>query len=399
MTALSLARTVAPVPPKVTCGEIYARMTQDDELFALAVVDGGVPIGLVGRVALMAQFARPYWREIYAHRSVTKLMDPAPVIVDVATPVEAIGLRFAAEKRTAVNAGFILVRDGKYYGVGSAMDLLQHTADRALQRALELSQAHDEIKSFTETLERRVVERTEELHAVQQEIVRKERLAAIGQLTATVAHEIRNPLSSIRNTLFTLKEALRDSALPLDRPLGRMERSVERCDGIINELLDYTRIRDLARRPIVIDQWLSEVVSELSIPSAVSLVLDLGAGGYRVPIDIERMRRVVVNLVENALHALAEVEGERAVTVATRMALGDVELSIADTGPGIPAAVLPKVFEPLFSTKSFGTGLGLPLVKQIVEQHGGSVSLGSAVPRGTRVVIRLRAEARNEIAA
>lgn len=399
MTALSFARTVAPIPPEVTCGEVYARMTQDDELFALAVVEGCVPVGLVGRVALMAQFARPYWREIYARRSITKLMDPAPVIVDVATPVEAIGLRFAAEKRTTVNAGFILVRDGKYYGVGSAMDLLQHTADRALQRALELSQAHDEIKSFNETLERRVVERTEELHTVQREIVRKERLAAIGQLTATVAHEIRNPLSSIRNTLFTLKEALRDSTLPLDRPLGRMERSVERCDGIINELLDYTRIRDLARRPITIDPWLNEVIAELSIPDGVSLVLDLGAGGYRVPIDIERMRRVVVNLVENAIHALAEVEGERAIKVATRMARDEIELSVADTGPGIPAAVLPKVFEPLFSTKSFGTGLGLPLVKQIVEQHGGSVSLGSVVPRGTRVMIRLRAETRNEIAA
>lgn len=399
MTAMNLARMIAAVPPETTCGEVYARMMRHEDLFALAVVDGDMPIGLVGRVALTAQFARPYWREIYAHRPITKLMDSVPVMVDAATPVEAIGSRFASVKRATVNAGFIVLQDGKYYGVGSTMDLLQHTADSARQRALELSQAHDEIRSFNETLERRVIERTQELHAVQEEIVRKERLAAIGQLTATVAHEIRNPLSSIRNTLFTLKESLRDSALPLDRPLGRMERSIERCDGIINELLDYTRLRNLTRRSIAIDSWLADTLAELSIPQDIALKLDLGAGGYRVPVDAECMRRVVANLVENAVHALAEIEGERRITVATCIVLGEFQISITDTGSGIPAEVLPKVFEPLFSTKSFGTGLGLPLVKQIVEQHGGSVSLGSAFPRGTRVVIRLQNAVRDEIAA
>lgn len=399
MTAIALAKTVEPVPPDMICVQVYNRMAKDETLFALPIVAAdGVPVGLAGRIALMSQFARPYWREVYSQRPIAKLMDAAPVIVDIATPAEAIGLRFAEANRPALNAGFIFTQGGRYHGIGSTIELLQLIADHAHQRAQELTFAQDEIRSLNDTLERRVLDRTEQLHAAQHEIVRKERLAAIGQLTATVAHEIRNPLSSIRNSLYTVKEALGETAPVLNRPIGRIERSIERCDGIINELLDYTRVRELKRRSVAIDAWLGEVISELTLGD-MSLVRNFDAHGYRVAIDIDRMRRVVVNVIENAAQAMTEVEGERKITVATRVALGALELTVTDNGPGIPADVLPKVFEPLFSTKSFGTGLGLPLVKQIVEQHGGSVALASAAPHGARVIIRLKDVGRDEIAA
>ena len=94
-------------------------------------------------------------------------------------------------------------------------------------------------------LARRVEERTAELRAAQGELVRKERLSALGQLTATMAHELRNPLSAIRNTLFAVKETAANKGIDLERPITRVERSVTRCDRIINDLLDYTRVKEL----------------------------------------------------------------------------------------------------------------------------------------------------------
>ncbi|HEY1506945.1 MAG TPA: ATP-binding protein [Stellaceae bacterium] len=394
----TLARPIAPVAPNQNCAQVYSLMASDETLFALPIVEGETPVGLIDRVTLMSQFARPYWREIYSPRPITKLMDAAPVIVDVAATANVI-CRNLAGKRAALNTAFILVRDGRYHGVGSTIDLLQLIADAAQQHAHELSFAQAEIRAFNETLERRVIERTEQLEAAQQQIVRKERLSALGQLTATVAHELRNPLSSIRNTVFTIKEALVGRAADFTRPLGRIERSIERCDGIISDLLDYTRSHELNLRPVAADAWLDEVLTEMQIPDGIALARDFDAGRIRLAIDSERMRRVVINLVENAVQATADIAGKRRIVVATR-ALGETyELTIDDSGPGIPEDVLPKIFDPLFSTKSFGTGLGLPTVKQIVEQHGGSVAIANAPHGGARALVRLHPVERGEIAA
>jgi PAS domain S-box-containing protein len=244
-------------------------------------------------------------------------------------------------------------------------------------------------------LQRRVDERTAALKAAQSELVRKERLSALGQLTATMAHELRNPLSAIRNTLFAVKESAATSGLNLERPLSRVERSVERCDRIINDLLDYTRIKELHCSVLAPDPWIDEVLDEQRLPADITLVRQLGADCL-VKIDTERMRRVLINLVENAAHAVAEAGEERRISVSTTRVGDSFEFTIEDTGTGIPQDILPKVFEPLFSTKSFGTGLGLPMVKQIIEQHGGSIAIVSEVGKGTSVAVRLQTAARNE---
>jgi signal transduction histidine kinase len=388
--AAALAVPLEPLPPDISCARVYEIMDADEALFALPIIADGIPCGIIGRISLLRQFARPYWREVYAQRPITKLMDPAPLLVDVAVPIDLISMRIATEKKAALSAGFIVTRDDRYVGVANTIDLLKLSADHAHHRAQELSVAHRAIRQLNEELEHRVLERTAELRAAQEEILRKERLSALGQLTATVAHELRNPLSSIRNTLFTLREALAKTSLNLDRPVGRMERSIARCDGIISDLLDYTRFRDLRCRPVAADKWLEEALAEQAMPKDVTLVYKLGASGYRVNLDTERMRRVLVNLIDNAVQAMTEADApERRVTVSTRIVEANYELVIVDTGPGIPADIMPKIFEPLFSTKSFGTGLGLPTVKQIIEQHGGTIAIDSPPARGTRVTIKL----------
>ncbi|HEV8016323.1 MAG TPA: ATP-binding protein [Stellaceae bacterium] len=224
------------------------------------------------------------------------------------------------------------------------------------------------------------------------ELLRQERLSALGQLTATVAHELRNPLSAIRNTVYTFKELAATKGLNIDRPIERVERSIARCDRIIADLLDYTRVRDLHPNAASFDKWLDEVLNDQKLPEGVSLVRNLSAPDHLVSFDADRMRQVVVNLIENAAQAMTGLghhSTNQRIVVTTAARLNGFELVVADNGPGIAADVLPKIFEPLFSTKSFGTGLGLPMVKQVVEQHGGTVEVASTPGRGTKVTMRL----------
>jgi len=234
------------------------------------------------------------------------------------------------------------------------------------------------------------------------ELMKKERLSMLGQFTAAVADELRNPLSAIRNTLFTMREIAVSSGLTLDRPIARIQRSIARCDRIIGDLLEYTRSPELTRVAIGFDQWLKDVLAEHNLPSTVTLIEELSAGGAVVRIDIERIRRVVVNLIDNAAQALGETSSGGDVNVITvRSAVFDgvLELAVADTGPGIPRENRARIFEPLFSTKSFGTGLGLATVKQIVGQHGGAIAVDSEVGIGTTITVRLPLEQEMRVAA
>jgi len=270
-----------------------------------------------------------------------------------------------------------LRRIGTYQDVTEAR--VRERLERDLTRALEAAKLD---------LEARVEERTRQLQAAQDELLRKERLSAIGQLTAMVAHELRNPLSAIKNTLFALKEGA-DPALA--RPLGRIERSLERCHQIIGELLDFSRARALNCQERCLDEWLGDLIDEQQLPAGVAVVRALEAGAARAAFDPDRFRRVIINLVENAAQALAEAKDIVAptVTLRTRLAGEGIEVEVEDNGPGIPPENLARIFDPFFSTKSSGTGLGLPLVKQIVEQHGGTIALESTQGQGTRFAIRI----------
>jgi PAS domain S-box-containing protein len=274
----------------------------------------------------------------------------------------------------------------------------QKTLEAELRVAKDEAEAlADAVQAANVDLERRVEERTAELRAVQADLVKATRLSTLGQLTATVAHELRNPLSAIRNSIFSVSEIAATRGIDLDRPLQRIQRSIDRCNNLVDDLLDYSRTRELALRPQTIDGWLGEVIEELEAPDGVSLELDLTAGGHRAPIDSERLRQVVVNLFENAVQAMEATESPR-LRVRTHAEPRHVAITFEDNGSGIAPEHLGKVFEPLFSTRPFGTGLGLATAKHIVEQHGGSIELASTLGEGTRVVIRLPAAAAQQAA-
>ena len=272
-------------------------------------------------------------------------------------------------------------------------EAMRAVANGDLDGEAPFTERKDEIGELARTLDI-FREKGRENRRLASELLRQERLSALGQLTATVAHELRNPLSAIRNTMYTFKELAANKSLNLDRPIERIERSITRCDRIISDLLDFTRTRDLHLVAASFDKWLDEVLNDQKLPQDVLLVRNLSAPGHAVSFDGERMRQVVINLIDNAAQAMTGAEpeangGPHRIVVTTAARLNGFELVIADNGPGISEENLSKVFEPLFSTKSFGTGLGLPMVKRVIEQHGGTVEIASTPGKGTKVTVRL----------
>ena len=270
----------------------------------------------------------------------------------------------------------------------------------AIRDITERKQAEQELGRYREHLEELVEERTRELEEAQMELVRKERLSALGQLTATVAHEIRNPLGTVRNAIFALGDVTGpDADGEIKFALQLAERNIIRCDNIIRELLDYTRSRELQLELTHIDTWLNEVLDEQAIPKGIVCVRELTCD-VEIPLDREYLRRAVINVVENGIDALQDEQspGNR-LTVSTHIVgkqpdLG-LEIRVSDTGCGIPANVLDRIFEPLFSTKTFGVGLGMSVVKSIMDHHGGRIKIQSresadaGQPRGTTVILWL----------
>jgi len=226
-------------------------------------------------------------------------------------------------------------------------------------------------------------------------LLKVQRLAVLGQVTGAVAHELHAPLIAIREALAALKEIATESGSDLEKPVARMERSIERCERMSSDLLEYTSARELQPTSFGFDQWLGEVLARQRVSGPVKLSIELRAGNAVASFDPDRIRRVVIDLVENACQALSELPSyyERRVVVRTGIAPGMVVLTVADTGPGIAPENLERIFDPLFSTKSFGTGLGLPIVRQIVDQHGGTIRIDSEVAHGTRIRISLRLSA------
>ena len=254
------------------------------------------------------------------------------------------------------------------------------------------------LEQYRSNLEELVSERTRELEAAQKELVSKEKLAVMGTLSAMVSHEIRNPLGTIRNTVFNIKQLINKNNYAVEPELERIERNVVRCDHIIEELLDFTRLQEKNFEPVKLDSWLNELIDEQSIPDAMIVTTNLDSQAV-VQIDNESFRRAVINVTQNGIQAMAKVKsGKKAepsehkdmrLTIESRIHQNRVEVVISDTGEGIPQADLDKIYEPLYSTKSFGVGLGLPIVKGIMEQHLGGIEIDSQVGIGTKVTLWL----------
>ncbi|MCW8830638.1 MAG: PAS domain S-box protein [Gammaproteobacteria bacterium] len=271
---------------------------------------------------------------------------------------------------------------------GRKCGTLSSGEDITQRKATEL-----ELEEYRGDLERLVVERTEELEQTHEELIRKERLATLGQLTATVSHELRNPLGAMKPSLYIIEKKSDKNDERLQQAVACVDRSINRCDRIIDELLDFTRITDLERNIVRINEWLESVIDEQVINKGIRLEKDLFLKDVELLVDSNRLQRAVINVVENACHAMMDdcqvVNNNACLHIKTQVNDERVDIIISDNGSGIAEDVLEKIFEPLFSTKGFGVGLGMPTVKQIMEQHGGGIVVNSEQGKGTTITLWL----------
>lgn len=251
-------------------------------------------------------------------------------------------------------------------------------------------QTQRELQQYQEHLEELVGSRTMELKDAQEKLVQKEKLAVLGQLTGVVSHELRNPLGTIRSSVYLLRDKIDDKTGLIDRAINRAERNIVRCDQIIEELLDYARAPQTVMKSVQLDLWLEDVLQEYEFPREVSVHKKLQAG-ITILLETDRFERCIINVLSNACEAMQEMpeHHHHLLQIQTRVEDMDVEILIIDNGPGIAEELQERIFEPLFSTKGFGVGLGLPIVEQIIQQHNGKVSIASDREKGTVVTLRL----------
>ena len=237
----------------------------------------------------------------------------------------------------------------------------------------------------------------DQLARAQEELVKRERLAALGELSAVVAHEVRNPLGVIFNSLGSLRRVLHpsgDAAMLLDI----VGEEADRLNRIVGELLDFARPSDPALQLEPLLEVLgaaAEAAAPIAEPAGVQIKIEAPEPSLRAPVDAHMLRQALLNLIINAIQAMPK-GGTVAVAASTEEHQGRrlARIEVSDTGAGISPDLAGRIFQPFFTTKASGTGLGLTVVKRTVEAHRGELDLESPPGRGARFVLRLPLEQR-----
>jgi len=234
-----------------------------------------------------------------------------------------------------------------------------------------------------------------------------ERLATIGKMSAVLAHEIRNPLNAATLQLTLLQRLVRSDASASGQRAGQaaaiVQSEIKRLEALVTEFLGFARPTHLERAPVAVQDLFDDVmavVSEVARAAAIRIVFEVAPDVPPVDVDRTRIGQVLLNLVNNALDAMAESGGTITLRAA-REDTADVRVEILDEGRGVVPDDLARVFEPFFTTKAKGTGLGLAVVRRLVEDHGGTVTLENraAPSAGAQVILVLPAAARGASAA
>lgn len=203
-----------------------------------------------------------------------------------------------------------------------------------------------------------------------QEKIKTEKLRAIGELSARIAHDLRNPLSVIKNVSDLIKLQYPPNDAKLNDHFRKMDNSIQRISHQIDDVLDFVRTTPLEKRVLSLKDIVLSSISYMEIPKQIKL--ELPQNDEKIDCDDSKLKTVFSNLILNAIQAM---DGEGTVSIKITGYTKHVTIEVIDSGPGIPDNVIGNVFEPLFTTKQQGTGLGLPSCKNIIEQHGGTISV------------------------
>ncbi len=298
----------------------------------------------------------------------------------------------------AVEAGDVSARVGQVPGRDEIARLAEHfdaLLDILHERNAELSRLNTELDFKVIERTRELAQALEELRAAQKQLVRSEKLAAIGQLTAGVAHEINNPIAVMQGNLDLLREELGETAAPAANELRLLDEQIHRIRVIVTKLLQFARPDEFAGYIETVDanaavaDCLVLVRHELK-KGDIAVVQDLRAA---TPVRINRneLQQVLINLAVNAVHAMAV--GGRLSFVTEDWEGKGVRIGVRDSGAGIAPEHLARIFDPFFTTKKTqGTGLGLSISLALIERYGGTISVDSRLGEGTEFSVFLLAE-------
>lgn len=265
----------------------------------------------------------------------------------------------------------------------------------AIYDITERKQAEAILQAYSTHLEEIVAERTHDLRAAQEKLIRQERLAMLGQLAGSVSHELRNPLGVISNAAYFLGMAQPDANEKVKQYLDIIEKETRTADKIITDLLDFSRIESASKTPVLIVELVQHVLARYPVPDSVSVTLKVPKGLPPVFVDPAQMAQVLGNLVVNACQAMlmpASSTNAKLVISAKPSRLNSesfVAISVKDNGIGITSENMSKLFEPLFTTKARGIGLGLAICKNLVETNDGRIEVRSQPGKGSIFTIYL----------
>lgn len=252
----------------------------------------------------------------------------------------------------------------------------------------EQRRAEQALQEYSVRLEQMVAERTVALSEANDQLLRQERLAALGQLAGGVAHELRNPLGAIANSVYLLRAMIGDQNPALAESVRIIARETDRANGVITSLMDYARSQTPRVEAVDLRLIVTQSLDRQPCPENVCVETTIPDGLARLKVDPRQIIMVIGNLIANAYDAMVEGgtltlhaygEGERVI------------VEVGDTGTGMPPEIVSRVFEPLFTTKSRGLGLGLPLSQDLVQSNGGTLSVTSELGVGTTFTLSLPA--------
>jgi signal transduction histidine kinase len=253
----------------------------------------------------------------------------------------------------------------------------------------ERKRIEEELRQHREHLEELVEARTRELQEAQEQLIRQEKLAVLGQMAGSVAHELRNPLGILSNSAYFLKMALPDDDETVQEHLEIISAEIRKSDKIISDLLSFSRTRpaeSAEREEVAVAVMITQVLAEQPPPAQVAVSTQIAPDLPAVFVDSQQIRQVLTNLASNAYQAMPD--GGK-LTIKAQTDADEVVIAVSDTGVGIPPENINKLFEPLFTTKAKGIGLGLAVSKNLVEANDGTISIESEAGKGSTFTITL----------
>ncbi|MBL7060836.1 MAG: HAMP domain-containing protein [Actinobacteria bacterium] len=256
------------------------------------------------------------------------------------------------------------------------------------QMIVSLKKSRDELQQWGNKLEKKVEERTRELKDAQDKMIRKEKLAVLGQIAGGMAHELRNPLGVISNAAYFLKETLTDADKTTKEYLDIISSEVNNAEKIVSNLLDLSRTKPSERAEAAVSELILKILDKKHPPRDIKVTTNIPKDISSIFVDSSQISQVLTNLITNAYQAMTD---GGSLTINARKHKNKVYIEVVDTGCGIPKKDMEKIFEPLYTTKARGIGLGLSVSKNLVEVNGGSIKVESTKGKGATFTVVLPA--------